>query len=589
MRVSAIVGALALVVALAGPATAGAGVAPSSTTTDLGCVGGYDATLNPVRTYGRWLLHEVAISRCGGTEGAVPDGRASLVPAASSSDIADDANAVTVNGRGGVWSELEDFDATVPAALRFAPTDGGASVEWLTELTSDARPVPALEANARLAWRGSAVTGLTADTGYGAQLRFPDMAPGQPTEGPWSVPVARGTVTVTRNGAVLSVFDVGGYAFVTNPTRIQPLVVPGEPEPALGVVAGAGSTPLTFSYSGDENFAPTIVTVPVVDPRGTASSAIGEVSGAASHVFAWVTTTISDVGSTSGGARILDGGRFDVSVDGRLAAHLSIDPSANPDLADFSFRLGFTATARSVQGGTITPGEPTTVTLPGMSGGRHKLTVAFSGSVSAKPSSTSQVVDVPRVSPMWKSVTVSRSTVAAGGTVVVAAQLMSAAPISVKGVPVAFQRRLPGSTRWTTVARATSNSAGVATARLTVPRTARFRVVSSATVSLRAIAASASRLVHVTRRISVASSARPHGVSRIAVRVSPTDRVYLQVKRGGSWHTVRSAPPTAASSSSVGTTHFDVKRTAHRQVFRVYVRADSKASAASKTVVVKAG
>ncbi|RHA42634.1 hypothetical protein [Cellulomonas rhizosphaerae] len=512
----------------------------------------------------------------------------SLVPATASADIADDVNAVTIDGLGGVWSELAEFDTTVPAVLRFAPVDGGAEVEWSTQLTSAARPEPTVQANAFLDWRGTALTGLAADTGYGARLTFPDMASGQPTAGLWNIPLAHGTVTVTQNGVVLSTFDVGGYALETNPTRVQPLVVPGELEPARGTVPGAGSTPMTFSYSGDENFAPSAVTVPVVDPRGAAGSAIGEVDGDASQLFAWVATTITDEGWTSGGARILEGGRLDVSVDGRLAAHLPIDPTAYPDAADFSFRLGFTASAHAVRDATITPGEPTTVTLPGLSGGRHTLTVAFSGSASAKPSTTSTVVVVPRASLMWQSVSVSRSTVHAGGRVVVAARLMSLAPIPVQGVPVAFQRQLPGSTRWTTVAHATSDSSGLAAVQLAVPRSARFRVVSSGTASLQAVAASAPKAVHVTRALSTSTSARQHGVTRISVRVTPTDRVYLQVQRNGAWHTIRTASPRAAGSSAAGTTHFDVQRTAHRQVLRVYVRSDSKASAASRKVAVAA-
>jgi len=583
-----------LLVGLVGaPAVADDG-SPTPVGTGLGCVDGYAASLDPLQSSGRWYLDEVTIVRCGvpADDSAVPAGWVSLTPADTApAQPQDDPLATRIyEGNGSVGSAIAGFDETVPAVLRFQPDDGS-TVTWHTTLTSGSRPAPTLVAHSYLSWTGSpsALSSTTMDV---AELDVTPMRLDANSLGIASfAPRPTGTVSVSVGGAQVGTLFVQNESFEWwryTDLVLQTLTADGD-EWVTGPGVPAGTT-TTFHYSGDANYAPADVTVRAEDRRAPQSLSLSGGAGDTAGYELDLGSVLDDSGYNDAGPSLIDHGRYTIAVDGKRYGSVVLvttDAEESSGAEEFGLSLVFSTATKAPKDTTLAlaPGE--VVPLPALPGGRHVVTVAYGGTTSSLPAQVSRTIEVARVPSYWTAVALSHGRVAAGSTATLTGTLVpSGRPVSVGGVPVAVQRRFAGSTSWTTVAHATTTTGGGVVANLRVDRSASYRLVASSTSAMTG-AISPSRAVVVTRSLKVSTSAPRQGVTRLSVRVTPTARVYLQVKHGSSWRTVTSHVPHT-STAGVGTTTFDVHRTAHRQTFRLYVRADSKGSSASRTVAVRA-
>ncbi|MGW6225609.1 hypothetical protein ACWFQT_00710 [Cellulosimicrobium cellulans] len=576
----ALVLAFVLLPALA-PASVAAGAQDStpgavSTPTDLGCSDGFSASLRTVYQYGRWAAYRVSVSPCDG--GATPRGYVGIT---QGGEVETTPHALS-DGRASVWVTAETFGSTVPATVSFRHEGSESPTTWPTTLTADARPTPSFSARAMLVHHQDAeeLRPVVRTIGY---LDFPGMDDGG-TNPTGIVTPATGSVLVYRDGR-----EAGRMILSASP-RVRPdgtfgqLLTDPSHNIALELPDGVEGGTVELRYSGDDNYEPATATLVVQDGRSRQVMSIQGPSGSPDGYGLWLQVSGDDLATSD-----LHGGTYAVAVDGVRVGSFTIDttglrPRGSAGMTyGASAYLWFGMPSPGVRHTTLALATTRQVDLPPLAGGRHVLTLQYSGSSASYPAVSTFEVDVPRLPTFVRSFTATPAGALAGSKVTLAATLGAGSDFPVDGVPVSFQRRSPTGA-WLTVATGTTKN-GVAKVSVSTTRTSVYRAVFAQTSRLDP--ATSPTIRHDVRHALTPKVTYPTRTKAVVTAtVTPRARVYLQVRSGKSWKTITSALPRATSGDS-GTVTFPAVRLPADRSLRLYVPTDSAGLSTTTTVIVK--
>ena len=251
-------------------------------------------------------------------------------------------------------------------------------------------------------------------------------------------------------------------------------------------------------------------------------------------------------------------------------------------------RPGFVGGGGSCKPGTSTHSQSVAWTPQTVGAGRVEFSASFQQGTLDSPLQTVPVTVYARRSATLSAPTSSSYGTRLNATVVVRdVKTFTGSPVASRGVKVSLQRKTAGTSAWTTIATATTNTAGNVTLPFTNTVTGRLRAVVTSSVPGRTITLAERGITSVSTVTwsTLPSSVRVNALVTAKVRTAPYEsgaKVQVQVRRKGSttWSTMTTR---SVASTGYATGSFRISRPGTWQVRVVRLATTQHATGYSTT------